>query len=80
MPEGGFESFPKIPKGFRGSVRFAEFLVEKAGVLVKPGVYFGPAGDQNFRVVYCREEEVLKEALERISEVMLEAKTVGAGQ
>ena len=70
MPEGGFEAFPKIPDRFQGSQQFAEYLVENAGVLVKPGIYFGPSGDKNFRIVYCKEEGLLKEALQRISVAM----------
>lgn len=59
MPEGGFEVFPAVPGSFRGSIEFTRFLVEEAGVLVKPGMYFGPAGDNNFRLVYCKDEKVI---------------------
>jgi aminotransferase len=76
MPEGGFEAFPRIPDRFRGSIDFTKFLVENAGVLVKPGIYFGPAGDKNFRVVYCKDADVLEEALERMSEIMTQSKTI----
>ncbi len=78
MPEGGFEAFPRIPEKFSGSENFTEFLVENAGVLVKPGIYFGPAGDRNFRLVYCKEQEVLEEALQRMSEIMKQSKTIRA--
>lgn len=78
MPEGGFEAFPRVPEGFGGSRKFTEFLVETAGVLVKPGVYFGPAGDRNFRVVYCKDQEVLEEAIQRMSEIINRSKTIRA--
>jgi len=66
VPEGGFEVFPRIPPQFKGSESFASYLVKEASVLVKPGVYFGPDGDSNFRVVYCKEHSTLTEAMRRI--------------
>jgi aspartate/methionine/tyrosine aminotransferase len=66
LPHGGYETFPQIPSRFRNSMQFTKFLV-KSGVMVKPGIYFGPHGDKNFRIVYCREDSVLKEGMERIA-------------
>lgn len=70
MPEGGFEAFPKVPPGFEGSLSLAKFLAENAGVIVKPGVFFGPDGDRNFRVVYCGEEKAIEEGIARIAKAM----------
>jgi aspartate/methionine/tyrosine aminotransferase len=44
-----------------------KYLVTKAGVLVKPGIYFGPDGDAYFRIVYCRDERVIREGVRRIA-------------
>jgi aminotransferase len=70
MPEGGFEAFPQIPTGFKDSMEFAKFLVERVGVLVKPGRFFGPEGRKHFRVVYCKDEKVIEEGLKRIKEAL----------
>jgi aminotransferase len=66
MPEGGFEAFPRIPNLFKGSEQFAKYLAKHVAVLVKPGIYFGPDGDSYFRIVYCKEREILSRALNRI--------------
>jgi aminotransferase len=70
MPEGGFEALAEVPAGFGGSTSFAEYLVEKAAVLVKPGHFFGPEGERFFRMVYCRDEKVIKQGLKRIAKAM----------
>jgi aspartate/methionine/tyrosine aminotransferase len=70
MPEGGFEAFPRIPEYFKDSVVFTEFLAENAGVLVKPGIYFGPDGGKNFRMVYCKGEKTIIDGMERIRKTM----------
>ena len=70
IPEGGFEAFPRIPNGFKDSMDFARFLAERAGVLVKPGSYFGPKGKSNFRVVFCKDENTIVEGLKKIKETM----------
>lgn len=70
-PEGGFEVFPRVPNRFKGSIEFTKFLANRAQVLVKPGVYFGPSGDRNFRMVYCKPDETIVEGLNRIRKAML---------
>ena len=73
LPEGGFEAFPKIPDSFTDSQKFTEFMVEKTGVLIKPGIYFGPDGKMNFRLVYCRDRKVLRQAIKKMSGAMKKA-------
>ncbi len=69
-PEGGFEVFPQVPAGFAGSMAFAKHLVREAGVLTKPGLYFGPDGDRHCRLVYCRDDRVIREGLRRIERAL----------
>jgi aminotransferase len=66
LPEGGFEAFPQIPARFGGSMAFVRFLAREAGVLGKPGSYFGPDGDRHVRLVYCREDRRLRAGVRRI--------------
>lgn len=67
LPEGGFEAFPEVPAGFSGSIELTMYLARRAGVLVKPGIYFGPDGDQFFRMVYCRDDRVIRAGVRRIA-------------
>lgn len=64
----------KVPGGM-GSIDFARLLVEKAGVIVAPGIGFGPGGEGYFRLsVTCPRDEIAK-AGTRIEEVSRAWKT-----
>ncbi len=65
-PKGAFYVFPDISSIEKDSVKFAKFLVEKAHVVVSPGVGFGPSGEGRIRISYSIAAEKLEEALERI--------------
>ena len=55
-----------VPSG-AGSVDFARRLIDEIGVIVTPGVGFGPSGDGYFRVSLTTPDDRLKEALDRIA-------------
>ncbi len=67
---------PEIPKaslylwsetpGQMESVRFSTRLIEEAGVLITPGIGFGPAGEGHFRISLTTPDDRLDEALHRI--------------
>lgn len=57
--------WPKVPKGYT-SASFAEFVLDKAGVVVTPGNGYGEYGEGYFRISLTIETERLKEALERM--------------
>lgn len=64
-PEGGFYAYPKIDPAFCSSLEFCEVLLEREGVAVIPGEYFGD--DRNhFRLCYAVQRELLEEGLERV--------------
>lgn len=51
-----------------GSLKFAERLILEAGVVVAPGVGFGPHGEGYVRMALVSKEEDLKEGARRIGE------------
>jgi LL-diaminopimelate aminotransferase len=57
----------KVPSGFT-STSFAEYLLEKCGVIVVPGVGYGEYGEGYFRISLTVNDEKLDEALKRIRE------------
>jgi aspartate aminotransferase len=71
-PDGAFYVFPSVAGAFRpgrqGSVAFAEFLLEKANVVVTPGVSFG--ADDHIRMSFACSRETLEEGLRRLAEVL----------
>ncbi|MGH7459148.1 MAG: aminotransferase class I/II-fold pyridoxal phosphate-dependent enzyme [Longimicrobiaceae bacterium] len=53
-----------------GSVDFARLLLREAGVVVSPGVGFGPEGEGHVRFALIENEGRLREAAERIGRVL----------
>jgi len=65
-PEGGFYVYPRInTERFSNTEVFAMALLEKAGVAVIPGEYFGDSRG-HFRLCYAVPDEDLREGIRRI--------------
>lgn len=66
----------RIPEPFAGmpSVEFARMLLREAGVVVSPGVGFGPQGEGFVRFALIEPEDRLREAGARIGRVLRRAK------
>lgn len=65
-PKGSFFAWLKVPEGF-SSQQFADILLEKAQIMVAPGVGFGRFGEGYVRVGLLTSEKRLQEAVQRIS-------------
>ncbi|HEV2148179.1 MAG TPA: aminotransferase class I/II-fold pyridoxal phosphate-dependent enzyme [Longimicrobiaceae bacterium] len=61
-----------IPEPFREmqSVEFARMLLREAGVVVSPGIGFGPEGEGHVRFALIEDEERLREAAQRVGAVL----------
>ena len=64
-PKATFYLWAKVPSGFL-SVRFSLLLLDRAGVVVTPGIGFGDAGEGFVRFSLCVSKERIKEACERL--------------
>jgi len=69
LPGGAFYVFPDVSE-FGGGDDFAEKMLSKAMIAATPGSAFGPGGCDNVRMSYATSQERLKQALERISELV----------
>ncbi len=69
-PAGSFFAWLPVPKPFT-SVEFADILLEKAHVVVAPGIGFGEYGEGYVRVGLLTDEKRLREAAERIGNLGL---------
>jgi LL-diaminopimelate aminotransferase len=58
----------KIPKE-KNSIAFASFLLEKADIVVTPGVGFGKYGEGYIRMALTVPKEMIKEALARLAKI-----------
>ena len=65
-PKGTFYIFPNISNITEDSWQFALDLLEKEQVVVVPGEAFGPSGKGSIRIALTVNQEVLKEAFQRI--------------
>jgi LL-diaminopimelate aminotransferase len=66
-PKATFYIWAPVPDGFENSsAKFAEHLLESAGVVVTPGRGYGEAGEGFFRISLTYPDARLREAMERI--------------
>ncbi|NJE25807.1 aminotransferase class I/II-fold pyridoxal phosphate-dependent enzyme [Thermococcus sp. MV5] len=69
-PKGAFYVFANIKETGMKSEEFAEWLLDKAGVVVIPGTAFGPNGEGYIRISYATRRENLLEAISRMKKVL----------
>lgn len=60
----------KIPDQYKGSEELADKILYNANVFLTPGFIFGSNGERYIRISLCCNEEMLKEALRRIKEII----------
>ncbi|MBI4591569.1 MAG: LL-diaminopimelate aminotransferase [Candidatus Rokubacteria bacterium] len=70
IPKGTFFVWAPVP-GRLDSRSFATRLLEEAGVVVTPGVGFGPSGEGFYRIALTVERARLAEAMERLKGLRL---------
>jgi aspartate/methionine/tyrosine aminotransferase len=69
-PMGAFYAFPNIKSFNLSSDEMANLILERANVALLPGTSFGEYGEGYLRIVYANSLENIREALERIGDVM----------
>jgi len=69
-PDASFFVWAKIPKNFKDSVETAKTFLDKADIIVTPGVGFGAAGEGFVRMALTIPTERLNEAIERLKKVL----------
>jgi len=70
MPMGAFYTFPNITETGKTSEQLADYLLENAGIAVLPGTAFGPGGEGYLRFSYASSIENIKEAVEKMKELL----------
>lgn len=74
LPKGAFYVFPNIKEFGMSSVKFSEYLVNKAKVTTIPGSSFGTYGEGYLRMSYATNYEKIEEALNRIKKAVKKLK------
>jgi len=62
-----FYVWAPVPKGY-DSMSFCAAMLEKCGIIVVPGVGYGPAGEGYVRFALTLDESRIKEALQRMKQ------------
>jgi LL-diaminopimelate aminotransferase len=58
----------KVPGNY-DSLQFANIVLDKADMVITPGIGFGKEGDKYFRIALTVEEDVINKALERFKKI-----------
>jgi len=74
-PKGAFYVFPNVKKLGVDCNRFADYLLNEAGVATLPGTHFGKYGEGYLRLSYATSLENIKKGLERISSAAVKIAT-----
>lgn len=69
-PKGAFYVFPNIKETGLTSQEFADMMLDKAGVALCPGNYFGESGEGYVRLCYANSIVNIKEGIQKMSEVL----------
>jgi LL-diaminopimelate aminotransferase len=66
LPRASYYFWVHIPKPYTSSVTFSADLLEKQGLIVTPGVGYGPSGEDFFRLSMTAPDERIDEGLRRL--------------
>ena len=66
LPKASMFIWAPLPRGYRSSRQFVIELARRTGVLVVPGVAFGPSGEGYVRIALVGADQRLEEAARRI--------------
>lgn len=66
LPRASYYFWIHIPDPYTSSVAFCADLLEKQGLIVTPGVGYGPSGENFFRLSMTSPDERIDEAMERL--------------
>lgn len=69
FPKATFYVWLRVPKN-KNSIKFAAFLLERADIVVTPGVGFGKYGEGYIRLALTVSKEKINEAIQRLKKII----------
>jgi LL-diaminopimelate aminotransferase len=69
VPKATFYVWLRIPRG-TDSIKFSALVLDKANIVVTPGVGFGKYGEGYIRIALTVSKELIEEAVERLKKVL----------
>ncbi len=70
VPRASYYFWVHIPAAYESSVGFCADLLERQGLVVTPGVGYGPSGEDFFRISMTAPDSRIEEAMVRLKEFM----------
>jgi len=72
LPRASYYFWVHTPPSYASSVVFCADLLEKKGLVVTPGVGYGPSGENFFRISMTSPDERIEQGMERLRDFMKE--------
>lgn len=72
LPRASYYFWVRVPSSYRSSVEFAGDLLEEQGLVVTPGIGYGPSGENFFRLSMTSPDDRIDQGLERLKSFMKE--------
>ncbi len=66
LPRAGYYFWVRIPDSYASSIEFCADLLEQKGLVVTPGVGYGPSGEKYFRISMTAPDHRIDEGMERL--------------
>lgn len=66
LPRGSYYFWVHIPESYNSSVQFCADLLDKIGLVVTPGVGYGPSGEKFFRISMTAPDARIDEGMARL--------------
>jgi LL-diaminopimelate aminotransferase len=68
LPLASYYFWVRVPENYDSSVTFCADLLEKKGLVVTPGVGYGPSGERYFRISMTAPDERIDQGMQRLQE------------
>lgn len=69
-PKATFYVWTRIPKSYKSSIEFAAMVLDKAGIVITPGIGMGNSGEGYVRMALTVSKERMQEAVDRLEKIL----------
>ena len=69
-PKATFYVWTRIPKSYKSSIEFAAMVLDKAGIVITPGIGMGDSGEGYVRMALTVSKERMQEAVGRLEKIL----------
>ncbi len=69
-PKATFYVWTRVPKSYKSSIEFAAMVLDKAGIVITPGIGMGDSGEGYVRMALTVSKERMQEAVDRLQKIL----------